>query len=121
MYSIELNLGIHNAGKRIYEGHGNNDFGLIVPSGLKIRDIGDDSDEEESFSIHLPDGRELHTFGPLGKILPDGWEAPKPLLIIMKYDFVKDEGFLAIARIFTEIGPKDISFKIIPEEEEIPF
>lgn len=119
LFEFDLIIAIHNAGNRIYSGHGDNDFGLIVPAELKVYDIKDGlAEEEEGLSIRLPDGRSLHTFGPLGQILPDGWQAIKVQVSVPDVYKLLDEEVPVVLRIFTEVGPKDAAFNICFEEDD---
>ena len=109
-FPFELSIAIHNAGGRVYHGSGGNDLGLIVPGEFKIHDFGDEEDED--FSVQLPDGRSLHTWGPMKRILPDGWEKLQMMVSVRQNGELFEKNFPIIIRLFTEIGPKDLIFSI---------
>lgn len=115
---FNLDLALHNSGNRIYQGYGGSDVGIIVPPNFRIQDVvGGIIDEEESITIPLPDKRLLNTYGSLGKIPPDGWEAVRLHVTIIDLYTLSTLDFPVVVRIFTEVGPKDFEFIIRVEDE----
>ncbi|HJR09018.1 MAG TPA: hypothetical protein VJ842_17295 [Pyrinomonadaceae bacterium] len=113
---FNLDLAVHNAGNRIYQGYGGSDFGFIVPSNFKIKDIVNGLIEDEGIPIQLPDKRMLHAYGPLGQVPPDGWEATRLIVNISDVNTFGTLDFPVVVRIFTEVGPKDFEFDIRIED-----
>lgn len=115
-----LNVMLHNAGDRTYKGVGGTDLGLFLPQECFVYDVrGDYADTDEDYSLPLPDGRALHSFGPLENILPDKWEGVK-LMITSGPDtpLVVEKEYPVTARLYTEQGPRDADFFIILYNEE---
>lgn len=116
-----LNVMLHNAGDRTYKGVGGTDFGLFLPQEFLVYDIrGNYVDtDEEAYSLPLPDGRALHSFGPLENLLPDKWEGVR-LMITSGPDtpLAVEKEYPATARIYTDGGPRDVEFFIILHSEE---
>ncbi len=109
-FNFDLYIAIHNAGTRTYNGNSSCDFGFTLPAGFIVYDYeGGMLEGDEAYSISLPDGQQLHSYGPIGQILPDAWNGTRVAVSVREVTTLIGEEIPMTIRIFTESGSKDVS------------
>jgi hypothetical protein len=102
IHELELQIAVHNRSRRVIPS-GTYQLGLLA-TGSYPGSSGFEADHQ------LPDGRKLYIFGKNADIFPEAWQTFKCMLQVVRFG-VGDVHTFAV-RLFTEIGPRDYTFKL---------
>jgi hypothetical protein len=105
---VVADYGVSNISDLVYHGR-DEEIALIVPDGLALSNANMD---ESIASVSLPNKKTLHTFGPLGSLLPQAWATIPVRIAAYNGRRLAGQQFPVIARHFTEFGPRDIPFSL---------
>lgn len=101
--TLRFLLDIHNPSNKVYDAS-SIEIGVILPMGFETG--------LNVSTVRLPGKQCMHILTNLGRILPDGWK-PVPLEIrIDEVEEIRGREFDCFLRVFSEIGTRDIPFKI---------